>query len=176
MVWKLNKTLFLNTLDPKEINLSNLVGDSTISEIVSENGKLDYIKLKDGRYVYSLQDEILCQTTKPTPSYWLNFCEEAWRQYFIEVEEDVQSTSLSTKEYYMFGDYTYHSKEDLISAIKDYAGSDQGTYYYHYYKEEEYSIEIHNSEKVSGEYDQLTLDKVNEILRSKGVDFVIKGE
>ena len=183
MAWKLNKDLLQNHTNPIERDLYHEVGESVISKIFTEEtGELDYLQLKSGEYVYRKYNEdwdeveTVSSMDEPQPGYWL--VSDAHRMdYFIQIELEGTPTPQYSEEYYTFLGDKYYTKEELVKAIESYSETeDGGVYYYHHHKVEEHTLEIAPYKEVSGEYDQTTLDKVNEILKSNGIDFVVKGE
>lgn len=175
MAWKIKDGAEKVVSEEKYLNLINAVGKSLIVDITfGSNGKnIDFLLLDDGRFVYAEGREILFTDVSPEPSFWLTVSNDH-KKFLLEVSEDDLQFS---EEYYTFLGDKYYAKEDLVKAIEGYSETeDGGVYYYHRHKVEEHTLEITPYKKVSGKYDQPTLDKVNEILKSNGIDFVVKGD
>ena len=182
MAWKLNKDLLQNHTNPLERALYHEVGESVISKIfIGKAGEPDCLQLKSGEYVYRKYNEdwdvveIVSSMNEPQPDYWL-VSETHWMDYFIQIELEGTPTPKYSEEYYTFLGDKYSTKEELVKAIEGHSEAMGGVYYYHHHKVEEHTLEISPYKKISGKYDQSTLDKVNEIPKSNGIDFVVKGD
>ena len=96
----------------------------------------------------------------------------------VEVKVKEEAKTGRIKEFYTFFGEQYETLEEVTNAIESYAEDDetQQTYYYEHHTVVECSHTIEATEKLIGEFDQETRDKVNEILKMKGVEFTIKGD
>ena len=176
MAWIFNKEKITGS-DRYAEDTFKLVGDSVIEEIVTDGDypDIDYLKMADG--VYISRNYFGVQITDNIPSTMNCLMPyPKWMDYFIGVGSEDTDDIRSSEEYYTFLGDKYYTKEELVKALEGYSEDMGGTYYYHHHKVEEHTLEIAPCKKVSGEYDQSTLDKVNEILKSSGIDFVVKGE
>ena len=176
MAWIFNKEKITGS-DRYAEDTFKLVGDSVIEEIVTGEGYpyIDYLKIAGGVYVSRNYYGLQSTDSIPDTEHWLMTC-STWMDYFIEVGSEDTDDIRSPEEYYTFLGDKYYTKEELVKAIEGHSEAMGGVYYYHHHKVEEHTLEISPYKKVSGKYDQSTLDKVNKILKSNGIDFVVKGD
>lgn len=183
-MWKIDWEL-LEKISPdssfNRVLKEELIGDVLITEVnydrssPEESAGITSVSFKDlnGKIIASDGEKPFIADGSYFNDYVILSPKEA--KALIEVKEDTRTGR--NKEFYTFLGERYKTLREVNNAIESYAktyGSNQ-TYYYEQHTVVEHSRTFEVSEKIVGDFDQKTLEKVNKILKKKGVDFTIKG-
>ena len=186
-MWKIDWNV-LERINPRSAfnkDLKALIGDKLITEVRYNKGAIafgDDIGVV-GVSIQGLNDKIIASYDGGSPDifdsdYTSTFVILSSKESkaLIKVEEDTKTGH--NVDFYMFLGDCYKTLDEVTKAIEEHSEDDgnEQTYYYEHHNVVEYSHKIEASEKLIGGFDQETLDKVNEILKMKGVEFTIKGD
>lgn len=185
-MWKIDWNMLEEISQDSEFNreLKVLVGDKLITEVNYDKSAIAFgndigvvsISLKDlnGKIIASNGSSPKIVNIGYSSGFVVLTSEES--KALIKVEEDIKTGH--NVAFYMFMGDRYKTLDEVFKAIEEHSGDDgtEQAYYYEHHTTVEYSHKIGASEKLVGGFDQETLDKVNQILKMKGVEFTIKGD
>lgn len=167
---KLSENDFFNA------RLKDLVSDNTIVDIVyddwiDEGRDILGITLENGSHIIT-GDKNLPEISKDVKFSSIVLISSQESDALIPMESHVEN-------YYKFQGEHYETLEEVTKAIDSYADITKNPskqYYYMHKTVKLYKHKVKPIEKIVGKFDQDTLDKVNKILKMKGIDLSIKGE